>query len=51
MSAHAYAEDQFVEQPAIGCLAPTLVLFESLPVPRRKSMFFRHFLFEWKTSE
>lgn len=51
MSAHAYSEDQLVEQPAVGHLSPTLVLFESLPVLRRKCMFCRYFLFEWKTSE
>jgi hypothetical protein len=51
MSPHTYSEDQLVEQPAIGHVAATIVLFESLPAPRRKCMSCQYFLFEWKTSE
>ena len=51
MSAHAYSEDQLVKRPTIGHLDSTLVLFESLPTPRRNCMFCQYFLFEWKTSE
>ena len=51
MSPHAYSEDQLVEQPAIGLFAAPMVLFQSLPSRRRKCMFLRFFLFEWKTSE
>jgi len=51
MNAHACSEDQLVEQLAIGRVAATIVLFESLPAPRRKCMSCRYFLFEWETSE
>ena len=51
MSAHACSEDQLVEQPAIGRVAATIVLFESLPAPRRKGMSCQYSLFEWKTFE
>lgn len=51
MSPHAYTEGQLVEQHAVGRLSSTLALFESLQALRRKRMFFRYFLFEWKTSE
>lgn len=51
MSAHACSEDQFVEHLAIRHVAVTIVLFESLPAPRRKCMSCQYFLFEWKTSE
>ena len=58
MSADAYSEDQLVEQPAIGRVSRMIptgdsrwVLIKSLAAERRKPMFFRMFLFEWKTSE
>ena len=51
MNTHAWSEDQLVEQHAVGRLSSTLALFESLQALRRKRMFFRYFLFEWKTSE
>ncbi|WP_299067074.1 hypothetical protein [Accumulibacter sp.] len=51
MTAHAYTEDQLVEQPAIGLFSAPMVLFESLPEQRFNYLFYRYFLFEWKTSE
>jgi hypothetical protein len=51
MSAHAYSEDQLVEQPAIGLFATPMVLFESLLALCHNHMFLNYFLFEWKTSK
>lgn len=60
MSAHAYSEDQLVEQPIIvKCVTNGIVpaidwrwaLFKSLAACRCKIMFSNSFLFEWETSE